>query len=282
MSDEARAERDAWRAVAAGWERQQATWWDATLPVSERLVGVLDPRPGETILELAAGIGETGFVAASRLGPGGRLLSTDVAPEMVDGARRRAALLGGLENVEFRVADAAALELGDTSVDGILCRFGIMLVVEPPAAAAEMARVLRPGGRVALSVWASADENPWIAAAGRAAVELGLLERPGLDAPGPFRFADSGRLVGLLESAGLSVTSVEDVPIVWRVPSLDDWWDATRDMSRMISVLLERLDDGQAALLRTTAETAIRPFVGSGGAVAVPGLARVARAQTPR
>ena len=97
------------------------------------------------MLELAAGPGDTGFIAAKRLGPDGLLLSTDVAPEMVDAARRRAAELG-VANVEFRVEDASAISLLDGAVDGVLCRLGIMLVPDPSRALAEIARVLRAGG----------------------------------------------------------------------------------------------------------------------------------------
>ena len=76
-----------WRSVAAGWERRAGVFRDATVQLTERLVTLLDPTPGETILELAAGLGETGFEAARRLGPEGRLLTTDAAPEMVAAAR---------------------------------------------------------------------------------------------------------------------------------------------------------------------------------------------------
>ena len=65
---------DNWRAVAAGWERQRSLMWDSTHMVSERLVELLDPRPGETVLELAAGPGDTGLLAARSLAPGGRLV----------------------------------------------------------------------------------------------------------------------------------------------------------------------------------------------------------------
>ena len=252
----------------------------ATRPVAERLVALLAPRPGELVLELAAGIGETGFLVAPFLAPGGRLRSTDVAPEMVDAARRRAAALG-LTNVEHGVADMTALPYDDASVDGILCRFGVMLVGDAARAAEEMTRVLRPGGRVALAVWASADDNPWISATGRAALELGLIERPPQDEPGPFRFARPERLAALLEGAGLEVETVEDVPIEWHADSLEEWWETVTDTSRMLSALLARLDDSQVAGLRRAAEKRLAPYVKADGRVVGPGLARAALAGRP-
>ena len=185
--------------------------------MSERLVELLEPRPGQTIVDLAAGPGDTGFLAAPLVQPGGRLVTTDVAPEMLDAARRRAEELG-LDDGEFRVEDIAALSFDDATVDGILCRWGLMLVPDMDAAAAEIRRVLRADGRVALAVWGSPDDNDWMTAPGRSALELGLVERPDPAAPGPFRLSADGALAAVLRSAGLTVETVEDVRLVWRSP----------------------------------------------------------------
>jgi SAM-dependent methyltransferase len=242
---------------------------------------LLDPQPGETVLELAAGIGETGFAVAERLGEQGRLLSSDVAPEMVDAARRRAAELG-IANAEFLVLDAEAIELADGAVNGVLCRFGIMLVPSPERAAAEIARVLRRGGRVSLAVWASADDNDWMTAAGRSAVELGLAEPPDPRAPGPFRFANVDELRGLLERSGLGVVTVEDVPVRWHTPSLRAWWETTCDMSPTLTGLLGEISAGEAAALRAAAEARLAPYVAADGSLTVPGLARALLAVADR
>ena len=105
----------------------------ASAPVSEWLVDHVDPRPGQTILELAAGPGETGFLAAERVGADGRLISTDLSAGMIDAARRGAEARG-LGNVELRVMDAQQIDLPDGSVDGVISRFGVMLMPEPAAA----------------------------------------------------------------------------------------------------------------------------------------------------
>jgi SAM-dependent methyltransferase len=275
VSDAAAEQVEAWRAVAAGWERRRSLFWDATRALSQRLVDLLDPEPGETVLELAAGPGDTGFVASERLGPTGRLISSDVAPEMVDAARRRAAELG-LGAVDFRVLDAAALDLPDDAVDGVLCRFGLMLVVDVDAAFAELARVLRPDGRAAVAVWAEPDRNDWITAAGRAALSLGLVDRPGEDEPGPFRLHDPQRLRALAEGAGLELTSLVEVTVDWRAPSVDEWWDVIEETSRSLSLLARRLDAEQLADLRAAAEERIAGYVAGDGTLHVPGVARAA------
>ena len=179
---------EGWQASAAGWERRRALLWKDSRKVSERLVDLLDPQPGQNLLELAAGPGDTGFLAAGRIRPTGRLISSDFVPGMVAVAQRRAVELG-VRNVDFRVLDAQALDLADESVDGVLCRWGYMLVPEPVKAFAETRRVLRSGGGVAFAVWASADENPWASAIGRVLNARGLVARPEPDAPGPFRLS---------------------------------------------------------------------------------------------
>jgi SAM-dependent methyltransferase len=280
MTDAAQEQVEAWRSVAAGWERRRPIFWEATRQLSQRLVELVDPAPGQTILELAAGPGDTGFLAAERLGPSGTLLSTDVAPEMVEAARRRGAELG-VENAEFRVLDAAAIGLPGASVDGVICRFGLMLVVDVEKAFAEIARVLRPGGRAAIAVWGPPDDNDWITAGGRAALALGLMERPDPDAPGPFRLHEVERLLGLATAAGLTVETLEDVPVHWRAGSLDEWWETTRDTSRMLSLLLQRLDEARAAELEAESQARLAGYVSADGSLEVPGLARAVLLRKP-
>ena len=266
---------EAWRSVAGGWERRRELIWTTTRPVAERLVDLLEPRPGQVILELAAGPGDTGFSALPRLLPGGRLVTTDVAPEMLDAARRRAAELG-LEDVSFAVEDAAALTFDDDAFDGILCRWGLMLIPDMDAAAAEMRRVARPGGRVALAVWASPDANEWMTASGRAALELGLTEPPDPEAPGPFRLSGEGALEAVLSGAGLSVQALADVPLMWHASSVDEWWEISTDMSRLLALLRAQLTDDQLADVRQAAERRLARYLDPDGTLAVPSLARVA------
>jgi SAM-dependent methyltransferase len=241
------------------------------------MVELLDPRPGQLLLELAAGPGETGFRALPHLQPGGALLSTDVAPEMVEVARRRAAQLG-LADVTFAEENAADLTLADDSVDAVLCRFGLMLVPEMDRAAAEIARVLRPGGRAVLAVWASSRLNPWMTAGGKAAVELRHAGPPDKDAPGPFRLSDPARLRAVVEAAGLAVECVEEVPVAWAASSLDEWWETSKDTSRMLTTLLAGLTEDEERALRARAEEHLQEYVADDGSIAVPGLARVVAA----
>jgi SAM-dependent methyltransferase len=199
---------------------------------------------------------------------------------MVEAARRRAAELG-LEDVSFAVEDAASLTLDDASFDGVLCRWGLMLVPEMDAAASEIARVVRPGGRAAVAVWASPDANDWMTASGRAALELGLMERPDPESPGPFRLSGDGALEQVLAGAGLEVDVVEDVPMTWTARSLGAWWEISRDMSRMLAMLLQRLTPDEVEAVREGAKRRLERYVRPDGSLSVPSLARVARANRP-
>src|SRR5918997_441782 len=169
--------RATWNAVASGWYAQREILWKASRSVSEWMVRRLDPQPGDTVLELASGLGDTGLMVARLVGESGRVIITDFAPEMVDAERQRAEEIG-IRNVEFRVLDAERMDLETDGVDGVLCRWGYMLMVYPAAAFAETRRVLRAGGRLAFSVWAARERNPTVSLAGRVLVELGHVPPP--------------------------------------------------------------------------------------------------------
>ncbi|MCY7301482.1 MAG: methyltransferase domain-containing protein [Thermoleophilia bacterium] len=243
------------------------------------MVELLDAQPGDRVLELAAGPGETGIKVLPRIQPGGELISTDGAPEMVEAARRRADELG-LTGVRFGVENASALSLSDDAVDRVVCRFGIMLVPDMEAVASEIARVLRPGGTTVLAVWAGTSVNPWMTAPGKAAMDLGYMEPPDHDAPGPFRLSDPKRLRAVVESGGLAIEAIEEVPVSWVAGSLDEWWETTCDTSRMLTLLTERLTPEEIEQLRERAELNLAEFVQEDGSVAAPGVARVVLARS--
>ena len=141
-----------WDRAAAGWGKRADRVAQWGMPVSVAMVDALALQPGQRVLELAAGPGDTGFMAAELIRPGGTLVSSDGAEPMLDVARERARQ-SGIENVEFAQLELEWIDLPTASVDAVLCRWGIMLIVDPAAAAGEIRRVLRAGGRAALAVW---------------------------------------------------------------------------------------------------------------------------------
>jgi SAM-dependent methyltransferase len=137
--EQRQASYDIAEAIAPTWERRRTEVEEISAPVRKWLLRELAPEEGDTVLELAAGVGDTGFDAAEIVGERGRLITSDFSPAMLAAARRRGEERG-VEGVEYRVMDAERIELAADSVDGVLCRFGYMLMTDPAAALAETRR----------------------------------------------------------------------------------------------------------------------------------------------
>jgi SAM-dependent methyltransferase len=258
-----RASFETWSAMAPGWERWRDRIELTNAPVREWLIGQLAPESGDTVLELSAGVGDTGFAAARLIGDGGRLISSDFSPEMVEVARRRGSELG-LVNVDYRVIDAEHIELESDSVDGVLCRFGYMLMADAVAALSETHRVLHPGGRLAMAVWGPPEHNPWAAVAAGILIERGHLPLPEPDAPGVFSMASEERTRGLLEAAGFKDVRFEEVPVRFTFADLDDYERFVSDVGGPFAVVLRGLDEGQRGALRARLDEALGAFVVAG------------------
>ena len=251
--DYRQASHGIWEEMAAGWEGDRRLVSESSRPVQEWLVEALDPKEGETVLELAAGVGDTGFAAAGRLGESGKLISTDFAQHMVDAAQRRADEVG-VSNAEFRTMDAERMDLADESVDGVLCRWGYMLMADPVAALTETRRVLRPGGRVAFSVWGDPASNPWASVPARALFEhTGETPSDPLS-PGIFAMASEERTRELLEAAGLRPLRVERVEMDWNFESPDDHWHYVMDLAGAIAMRMRSLPEREQAAIRRQTE----------------------------
>lgn len=258
--DEARERsRNVWNAMAPGWETGRQDLWEFSRPVSEWLIERLDPRPGQTILDLAAGLGETGFLAARRVSEKGRVLVTDFAPRMVAAARQRAAEFG-VTNADFRQLDGERMDLESECVDGVACRWGYMLMTDPEAALRETYRVLRPGGRLALSVFGSPDRNPWAALVGRVLVAERHIPPPVPGSPGIFALSDPKRIYELLTGAGFASGEVTGIPLTWRFPNPDAYWWFLTEMAGAVSPILRGLAPEAQAKVRTRLDEMAQPF----------------------
>ena len=251
--------RAAWNAVAPGWYAQREELWKASHLISEWMIRRLDPQPGDTVLELAAGLADTGLMAARLVGEAGRVIVTDFAPEMLAGARRRAEEMG-VENAEFRVLDAERMDLETDSVDGVLCRWAYMLTTDPAAAFAETRRVLRPGGRLAFSVWASRERNPALSLVGRVLASLGHIAPPEPEAPGAFAMADPGRIRELVVGAGFAEPEIEEVPFRWPFADQEAYWRYLNETSASASPVLRSLHTTAQEAVREQVHEAARPF----------------------
>jgi SAM-dependent methyltransferase len=267
--------RERWERVAAGWEAARPTMQQAAQAVSDWMVRAIDPKPGQTVLELAAGPADTGLMAARLVAPDGRAIITDGAEAMVAIAAARADELG-IENVEVRAMEAEWIDLPAASVDAVLCRWGYMLVADPEAALRETRRVLRPGGRVALAAWDVAERNPWMARGRRVAIERELVPPPEPGTPGPFSFAEPGRIQELLESAGFDDIVVDAVDLTFDAPSLDAWWEQTLRTSASMEEMVSGLSPADHYAFRDAFDAAYAEFVAPDGSVSLPARTLVA------
>lgn len=270
-------QREQWQRAAKGWERRQESLREKTAPVSQWLVDAIDPQPGERVLDLAAGPGETGFMVAQRIGDSGRLLCTDQAPDMLEVARRRAGELG-LANVEFAVVDAQELDLEPGSFDAAVCRWGYMLMGDPHEAMRRTRRVLRDGGRLALATWDRPDRNLWMAAPVISLIGQGALPPPNPADPSPFAMHDPDDLERRLLAAGFSSVRTDHVALTQAYPSFETYWDETMDMAAPIAAAVAGLTTEAAEAVQATTRATLSPFIDQDGRLEVPGRAVVALA----
>jgi SAM-dependent methyltransferase len=266
-----------WERAARGWGAQRAVFQTAAEPVSQWLVERVDPQPGLRMLELAAGPGDTGLRAAELLHPMGTLILTDVSQAMLDVARARAAELG-IANVEFKVMDAEWIDLPTADVDGVLGRWGYMLLADPGAALRETRRVLKPGGTVALAAWTGPEDNPWSSVPNQELVRMGAAEPPDPTAPGQFAWRDPAVIAEALEEAGFVLAEIDQVDFTFRYPSLDDWWDVVLDLSPGMYDAVATLTPAQRDDLRDAIDARLAEYVAGDGSVALPARTHVAAA----
>ncbi len=268
-----------WEAASAGWIRNREVIRSSAEQVSQAMIEAVAPQPGERVLELAAGLGETGLLAAELVAPIGSVLISDQAEGMVNGARERAEELGAT-GVEFKVLNAEWIDLPLASVDIVLCRYGFMLMADPGAALGESRRVLRPGGRLGLAVWDDVGANPWAGVPAAVLAEHGLTGRPGAAAgPGPFSLGDEDRLRELLADAGFTEIEIRAVEATRRHGSFEEFWELTLDLSASFHDAVMSQPEPVIAQIRAELEARLAPFAAAGGELAVPSRTLVARAE---
>ncbi len=263
-----RAQRDLWSDEGVRQYLQQADrWQDIWRPFGAAMFDAAALQPGEHVLDVGCGDGVTSVQAAGLVAPGGAVVGVDISGPMLDLARRRADL-AGLDNVQFLEADAQTHRFLDESFDVVVSRFGVMFFADPQAAFANMARSLRPRGRLVLVCWQDPSKIEWAALAiGAAAAHLGPPDFGPPGAPGPFAMADGTRLRRLLNGAGFLDVTVDAVTRPHRVgEDVADVVSFITSMDETRALFAGKPQDQVAAAVHGI-EEALAPYAGPHGVV---------------
>ncbi len=267
----------AWDRAAPGWRDWADRVREFGMPVSAWMIEQLALQPSQRVLELAAGPGDTGFLAAELVQPGGVLLSSDGSDAMLEVARERARAME-IKNVEFRRLELEWIDLDTASVDAVLCRWGLMLCLDPATALREIRRVLASGGRAAFAVWDRGELNPWATIPGKALVELGHSQPPDPSAPGMFALSAPGQLQEMLQDAGFVDVRVEAIDVDRAYPGVEAFLTETAGLSRAFREVYESLAKDEREQVAHRIASLAQPYTAADGCVRLPGRSLVAAA----
>lgn len=260
------AQRQAWGRSAIGMK----TWWpvleEGGQKVSDKLVDLAGIRSGSKVLDIATGIGEPAVTAARRIQPNGKVLATDISPEMLAIGRERAEKLGLQSIIEFRESDAESLKLPDKSFDAVLCRFGLLFLPNISHALRIFYNALVPKGKIAAAVWPALDKVPFANLAFLTVFKKLSLPPPSPDMP-PFHLSDPLALQNALIKAGFQDVKTENMIITLRFDSPDSFSNYHKAISAPLHALLAgQTAEKQNEIWQAVTEAA-KPYTNSKGEV---------------
>ncbi len=235
------AQRQGWDSVAEGWKR----WWkvieEGAQVVSDRLVELAGIRQGNRVLDVATGIGEPAVTAARKVGPTGKVTAIDLSPRMLAIARERAKEIGLTNIIEFQEADAESLQLPSSSVDAIVCRFGLMFMPDLASTLKTLRDSLVPDGRIAAAVWSSIDRAPSFLLPFEIVSKETGTPPPPPGSPGPFSLADTNVLRQKFENAGFQDVKIESSKMNFKAPSPEEYVDFVRSTAAPLGAMMAGL-----------------------------------------
>jgi ubiquinone/menaquinone biosynthesis C-methylase UbiE len=234
-------QKASWNKFSGGWKKWDDITMDFLKPMGDEIIRLLKPKNGDQVLDVASGTGEPGLTIASMLNDG-KVIITDLAEYMLEIARENAAKRG-IKNIETRVCDVSELPFADNTFDAISCRFGFMFFPDMLLAAKEMARVLKPGGRIATSVWNIPEKNFWVTAIMRTINRNMQLPPPPPGSPGMFRCAKDGLMTDLFSKAGFKNISITEIAGNLNCQTSDVYWNMMTEVGAPIVAALSKADN---------------------------------------
>jgi ubiquinone/menaquinone biosynthesis C-methylase UbiE len=249
-----------WRDSAPFWEKHREIIRQMFAPVTQALVEDGLIGNGHAVLDIATGPGEPALTIAALVGSEGKVFGIDPAPEMVEAARRAADYLG-FRNAQFDVASADRLPFPADTFDVVVSRFGVMFFPSPVDAVREMLRVLKPGRKLALAVWHSAERNPFHYALSRVIERYVDSPPPAPDAPDAFRFASPGKLRDVLAESDVTAPSERLLQFAVQAPiSVEDFWILRCEMSAKLREKVAMLSREQLTEVKRQALETLRGY----------------------
>jgi ubiquinone/menaquinone biosynthesis C-methylase UbiE len=234
-------QKQSWNKFSPGWKKWDELTMDFLRPMGDEIIRAIHPAGNETILDIAAGTGEPGLTIAEML-KGGKVIITDLAEDMLTIAKENATRRG-ITNIETKACDVCELPFADNSFDAISCRFGFMFFPDMQLAANEMARVLKPGGRLATSVWNVPEKNFWITSVMGTINKNMELPPPPPGAPGMFRCAKPGLMKEIFEKAGFRNIREKEVASRLNSGTVEKFWNMMTEIGAPIVAALSKADD---------------------------------------
>ena len=231
-------QKSTWNKYAGGWQK-----WDQYLqrmfgPVTDEVLYEAQVMGSEDILDVACGTGEPGMTLAGIV-PNGKVTGVDISEEMIAFASEQAKKKG-LDNYDCLVVEGINLPFDDNTFDQVICRFGIMFFPDLVAGVKEMVRVLKPGGKLVVAVWAAQELNPFLTLLSMTVAEELDLPLPTPDAPGPFRCAQPNFTTQILEEAGLTGCRETNIPGKAIFDSAEHFWKLSFEVAGPIVDILNQ------------------------------------------
>lgn len=235
-------QKESWNKFSPGWKKWDDLVMDFLKPMGDEIISRINPSGSDNVLDIAAGTGEPGLTIASML-QGGNVTITDLSEDMLLIAKENAARKG-ITNIETLACDVCELPFADNHFNAISCRFGFMFFPDMQLAAKEMFRVLKPGGRIATSVWNIPEKNFWVTAVMETINKNMELPQPPSGAPGMFRCCKPGLMNEIFENAGFNNIAEKEVVSKLNSGTVETFWNMMTEVGAPIVAALSKADDG--------------------------------------
>jgi ubiquinone/menaquinone biosynthesis C-methylase UbiE len=264
-------QRREWDAVAAGWRRWWVTVERGAQAMSDHMVLLAQVQTGDKVLDIATGYGEPALTAAQRVGPSGRVIGIDLAPQLLAIARDRATS-HGFKQVDFYEMDAEELSLPNDTFDAALCRLGLMYFPNVVATLESIKRHLKIGGRFVAAVWCTPEEAPVEGLPEDLATKKAHVPLFEDGIPGPFSLTDSKTVEQRFTLAGFSEVQSEKLDVAYEFGSLDDYILYLQDTSAPLKAIVARMSaERQSTIWDDIKAQAARDYLTSSGKLIMPG-----------